>query len=63
MLAFIIAGIVFVGTLVICAFIFFADMMSDAPSEPGIPFLTPFIIGTIIAVLIAASHWLPHLGW
>jgi hypothetical protein len=64
MLAFIFAGIVFVGTLVVCAIMLFAAGMSSAPSASGeVPVVSTFITGTIIAVLIAASHWLPHLSW
>lgn len=64
MLAFILAGLVFIGTLVVCAFMLFAAGMSDSPSAAAnVPVTSTFVIGTIIAALIAASHWLPHIGW
>lgn len=37
--------------------------MSDSPSaSAGVPLLSTFITGTVIAALIAASHWL-HMSW
>ena len=64
MVAFILAGIVFVGTLVLSALMLFAAGMSDNPTaSANVPVLSTFITGAIIAVLIAASHWLPHLAW
>lgn len=64
MLAFIFAGIVFAGTLVVSVVMIFAAGMSDSPSAAeNVPVLSTFITGTIIAGLIAASHWLPHLSW
>lgn len=63
MIAFILAGIVFVGTLAYCALMILAAGMSDSPSAAAdIHPLPVFIGGTIIAALIAASHWL-HIGW
>ena len=64
MLAFILAGIIFVGTLVVSALMIFAAGMSDSPSaSANVPVLSTFITGTIIAALVAASHWLPHISW
>lgn len=64
MVAFIIAGFVFVGTVALSGLMLFAAGMSDAPSESAdkSPLWT-FIIGTVLAALIAASHWLPALSW
>lgn len=62
MAAFIIAGIVFVVTILISAFMLFAAGMSDNTSE-SVPVTSTFVTGTIIAILIATSHWLPHIGW
>ena len=60
--AFILAGVVFAGTLAVCILIIFADMMSDSPSASISP--TPvFIGGTVISAFILASHWMPHIGW
>lgn len=64
MVAFILAGIVFVGTLAVSALIVFAAGMSDSPSAlTNVPVLSTFVTGTIISALIAASHWMPHLSW
>lgn len=63
-MAFVLAGIVFVVTLLISSVLLFASGMSDSPSASAdVPVLSTFITGTIIAILIAASHWLPHFGW
>ena len=60
--AFIIAGLVFVGTLVLCAFMAFAAGMSTTGNS-DVPVGATFITGTVIAALIAGSHWMPHIGW
>lgn len=63
MLAFIIAGIVFAGTVALSLLMLFAAGMSDSPSAAaGVPVTSTFIIGTVIAALIAATHWL-HMSW
>lgn len=61
--AFIIAGIIFGLTLVACILMVFAAGMSDAPSQDSVPVVPTFIGGTIIAALVAASHWMPHINW
>jgi len=61
-MSFILAGVVVAGTLGFAALQAFAAGMSDAPgvsSGAG----TTLSIGLPIAALIAASHWLPHIGW
>lgn len=64
MVAFILAGIVFAFTLVISAMMLLAAGMSDSPSaSTNVPVVSTFVTGTIITVLIAMSHWLPHLSW
>lgn len=64
MLAFIIAGVVFAGTILLSVLMLFAAGMSDSPSASAdVPVVSTFITGTIIAALIAASHWLPHVAW
>ena len=64
MVAFILAGIVFVATLAVSALMVFAAGMSDSPSaSANVPVVSTFVTGTIIAALIAASHWMPHLAW
>lgn len=62
--AFIVAGVIFVGTILLSLLMLFAAGMSDSPSEAeNVPVISTFVTGTIIAALIAASHWLPHIGW
>lgn len=64
-MAFAIAGIIFVVTLIITVFVAFANGMSDAPGATvGSP-LRILVIGTIIAVLVAASHYAHgfHISW
>lgn len=56
--------VIFIITLMLCAFILFAGGMSDEPDNPeGNTALLTFLAGTVIAVLVFASHWLPHIGW
>lgn len=62
MWAFIIAVIVFVGSIFVAFVVAYAQDMADAPVYDNTP-LTFLICGTVLAVLIAASHWFPHLGW
>jgi Ni/Fe-hydrogenase subunit HybB-like protein len=64
MWAFIVAIIVFGLTLVISILVLFRYGMSDNQSlPPSIAAETTFTVGTLIAFAIAASHWLPQLGW
>lgn len=62
--AFILAGIVFVLTIIATVLILFGNMMSDnvADGNSG-AFIGVFVTGTVISVVIAATHWLPHIGW
>lgn len=61
-MAFIFAGLILVASLAIGAIGLMADMMSDAPGQTS--GVGGYVIGGIvIAALVAASHWLPHLGW
>lgn len=63
-MSFIFAGIVFVGTCVACFIMVLAASMSDSPeAAANVPVRSTAVTGTIIALLIAASHWLPHIGW
>jgi hypothetical protein len=64
MWAFIVAIIVFGLTLVISILVLFRYGMSDNQSlAPSTAAETTFTVGTLIAFAIAASHWLPQLGW
>lgn len=61
--AFIVAGIVVLMTLALCALMLFASGMASAPSTSNeLPYRSVFFIGMFIAALIAASHWL-HISW
>ena len=64
MWAFIVAIIVFGLTLVISILLVFRYGMRDNQSlPPSTAAETTFTVGTLIAFAIAASHWLPQLGW
>jgi hypothetical protein len=55
---------VFGLTLVISILVLFRYGMSDNQSlPPSKAAETTFTVGTLIAFAIAASHWLPQLGW
>jgi K+ transporter len=38
---------------------FAAGMSDNVSAANNVPVTSTFVIGTIIAVLVAASHWLP----
>ena len=64
--AFIAAIVIALVTLAICALMFFGSMMSDSPSaseQMGRSIIGTFFTGMVMAALIAASHFLPHIGW
>lgn len=62
--AFILATIVAVGTILISGCLLFGASMSDSPtSAADVPVKSTFFIGMACAGLIAASHWMPHIGW
>jgi hypothetical protein len=65
MRAFIVAIIVFGLTLGTSIAVLFRYGMSDNQSlPPSTAFKTTFTVGTLIAIAIAASHWLlPQVGW
>jgi Ni/Fe-hydrogenase subunit HybB-like protein len=64
MRAFIVAIIVFGLTLVISILVVFRYGLSDNQTlPPSTAAKTTFTIGTLIALAIAASHWLPQLRW
>lgn len=65
-MAFIIAGIVFFVTLVVCVFGLAASIMSDSPTaadDISSDVVWWFAGGVALTVLIAATHWLPRIGW
>lgn len=63
MAAFILAGIVALATIALAILSELARGMATAPSMHPSRFLSILAIGLPIAALIAASHWLPHIGW
>ena len=64
MWAFIVAIIVFGLTQVISILLLFRYGMSDNQSlPPSTAAETTFIVGTLISIAIAGSHWLPNIGW
>lgn len=60
--AFILAGLVFVGSLAAAFLVGFAEGMASAPVYTDTP-LHILIGGSVLAVVIAATHWMPHIGW
>lgn len=62
-MAFILAGIVMVGTLAICILMAFGSMMSTVQTISPKTLQHTFIVGMLLAAAIAASHWLPFIGW
>lgn len=60
--AFILAGIIVVITIIATVVYIFGTAMSDVTGQGSNPF--PILIGgLVLAVLVAATHWLPHIGW
>jgi hypothetical protein len=62
--AFILAGMVFVATILLSLLTLLGNGMSDnvADNNSG-SFIIVFAVGTIISVLILGSHWAPNIGW
>lgn len=59
--AFILAGIILIGTLGLAALQVFAAGMSDVPgADSGAGWTLG--VGIPAAILVAASHWF-HIGW
>lgn len=59
MMAFVVAGIVFVVTVLAALFVLLGNGMSDNPSNnSSAGFKATFWVGTIISILIAGSHWI-----
>lgn len=61
--AFILAGIVAAGTIAVAILAELARGMAPAPSMQPSYFVGILATGLPIAGLIAASHWLPYIGW
>lgn len=63
-MAFVVALIAFGVTVALTILTLFGGMMSDNVGDNNSgSFITVFVVGTVISLLIAASHWLPHFGW
>lgn len=61
--AFIFAGIIAFVTLFLAVLSEMARGMASAPSMHPSNFWPILIPGWLLAAVIAASHWLPHIGW
>ncbi len=61
--AFIIAGIIAVLTIAIAVFFELLRGMAPAPGMIESNFLPILLTGLSIAAIVAATHWLPHIGW
>lgn len=61
--AFILAGIVATGAVAIALLSEFARGMASAPSMHQSSFFPILGVGLSISALIAATHWLPNIGW
>lgn len=61
-MAFVVAGIIAALSLALGFIGALATSMSDAPGETS--GVAPIVVcGLILAALVAASHWMPHIGW
>ena len=60
-MAFVIAGFMFFCTMAWCALVLFGEGMRSAPDtlHPFEPVLPVFIMGTLLSLIIAGTHWLP----
>lgn len=64
MLAFVVAIIVFALTNVLSILLIFRYGLNDnATLAPSTIAKTTFTAGTLIAIAIAASHWVPQFAW
>jgi len=54
---FIIAGLIFIATLVWCFIIDSVNNMSDAPSNDTMQILPWFLGGVALAMITASTHW------
>lgn len=61
--AFILAGLIAVGTFCFALLLEIARGFATAPSMQPSYFWPTIWIGMPVAALVAASHWLPHIGW
>lgn len=65
-MAFVVAGVVALGTIGWVVVMLFASGMSDSPSasrEVDKQAAVVLNVGIVVAVLIAASHWAPPIRW
>lgn len=61
--AFILATLVFAGTVALSLLVLFGDAMSDTTGNGGTSAFWLFGAGTLVSILIIASHWMPPIGW
>lgn len=65
-MAFIFAFAIILITIVVCGFMLYGSEMSDSPSasrDANEMAKYVFEVGIVIAIVVGASHWLPHIGW
>jgi hypothetical protein len=62
-LALIIAGAIELITLILCALAIGANGMSDSPAAQGTDVWAWFWTGTIVAMLVAATHSISNVSW
>jgi hypothetical protein len=56
----------FLGTLTACFLLLLGGAMSDSPSateQVTGTAKTTFVVGTILSILVAASHWINFPSW
>lgn len=61
--AFVVAAIIFGGTVLLTLLTLFGSAMSDNTADNSRAFIGVFVTGSIISAGIFASHWFPHIGW
>jgi hypothetical protein len=62
--AFILAGVIFIATVVVAVLVLFGNAMSDNPADNSSGgFIAVFVVGTALSCLVLASHWMPAIGW
>lgn len=62
-MAFITAFIVALAALALQALVIMAEASKPIPDSGFMGLFWPAVIGFPLAAFIAASHWLPHIGW
>jgi hypothetical protein len=61
-MSFVLAVLIFIGGWALAFLVAFGQGMATAPQYDNSPLYIGGA-GTVIAILVAASHWLPRIGW